>query len=77
MVRQEALVLARRVHEVRLERFGDHGGPMLARALRLPFRTWMNYEAGVTIPAPVILGFIGATGASPEWLPSGHGGKYT
>jgi hypothetical protein len=71
------LDLARRVREVRKELYGEHGGPMLAEALRIPFRTWMNYEEGCTIPAQVILRFIETTQASVEWLLSGKGDKYT
>src|SRR5262245_9293469 len=77
MLRQPTLTLAARVREIRLEQYGEHGGPLLADALGLPFRTWWNYEAGVTIPAPVILRFIEVTGASPEWLLRGEGEKYT
>jgi hypothetical protein len=69
--------LARRVHEVRQERFGDHGVPVLADLLGLPARTWVNYEAGVVVPATTILGFIVITGASPLWLLTGNGAKYT
>jgi hypothetical protein len=77
MQRQANRNLSDRVHEIRLERFGEYGGPMLANAIGLPFRTWMNYEEGVTIPAPVILRFIEVTGASPEWLLKGEGEKYS
>jgi hypothetical protein len=76
MLRRATLDLAGRVREIRLERFGEHGGPMLADALELPFRTWMNYESGVTIPAPVVLRFIEVTGADPRWLLGGEGEKY-
>jgi hypothetical protein len=69
-------VLARRVHEIRRELYGEDGGPRLADVLHLPVRTWENYEAAVTIPAPVILRFIEATGASPRWLLTGQGPKY-
>jgi hypothetical protein len=72
MRRQEALALARRVREVRLERYGERGGPEMARALHVPLRTLLNYEAGVTIPALVILHFIRLTGVSPEWLLGGQ-----
>src|SRR5262245_55513445 len=65
--------LAGRVREIRLELFGENGGPLLAEALGLPCRTWMNYEAGVTIPAAVILRFIEVCGASPHWLLTGEG----
>lgn len=68
--------LAHRVREVRLDLFGEHGGPMLARTLRLPFRTWHNYESGCTIPAQVILRFIEVTDAHPHWLLTGEGAKY-
>lgn len=68
--------LAGRIREIREDLFGLHGGPMLAEALRLPFRTWMNYEDGCTIPAPVILRFIELTRADPHWLLTGEGQKY-
>ena len=68
--------LAGRVRQVRLESFGEHGGPLLAEALRLPYRTWANYEAGVTIPATVILRFIAVTEVCPHWLLTGEGPKY-
>jgi hypothetical protein len=68
--------LARRVREIREELFGVHGGPLLADALRLPFRTWHHYECGCTIPAQVILRFIEETKASPRWLLTGEGDKY-
>ena len=66
-------VLAGRVREIRGRLFGEQGGPRLAEALGLPDRTWRNYEAGVTIPAPVILRFIEVCGASPHWLLTGEG----
>src|SRR4051812_14717283 len=68
--------LAERVREVRTELYGQDGGPELAAALGLPEGTWRNYEAGVTIPAPVILRFIALTGADPAWLLTGRGDRY-
>lgn len=59
-----------------MERFGDHGGPDLARRLNLPARTWYNYETGVTVPAEVLLAFIDETGANPKWLLNGDGPKF-
>jgi hypothetical protein len=53
--------------------FGEHGGPRLAEAFHLPYRTWMNYESGVTIPALLILRLIEISGASPHWLLTGEG----
>lgn len=69
--------LASRVREIREELYGVHGGPVLAESLRLPFRTWHNYESGCTIPAPAILRFIEVTRASPRWLLTGEGDKFT
>ena len=68
--------LARRVREVREDLYGVNGGPLLAGALDLPFRTWHNYETGCTIPAQTILRFIEVTDASPRWLLSGEGARY-
>ncbi len=68
--------LAQRVREIRLERFGENGVPHLAEKLRLPTRTWLNYESGCTIPAEVILRFIDATDVHPHWLLTGEGDRY-
>ena len=68
--------LARRVREIRQELYGDHGGPLLAKALQIPFRTWHHYEGGGTIPADSILRFIEVTDANPHWLLTGEGEKY-
>jgi hypothetical protein len=69
--------LSRRVRAVREEGFGVHGGPLLAEALGIPSGTLANYEAGVVIPAVIILRFIEVTGANPPWLLSGEGERYT
>ena len=68
--------LARRVREIRVALFGVHGGPLLAESLNLPYRTWHNYEAGCTIPAPTLLQFIELTGANPQWLLTGQGERF-
>lgn len=68
--------LARRIREVREELYGEHGGPLVAEALQIPFRTWLNYEKGCTIPAPSILRFIELTSVNPHWLLTGRGEKY-
>lgn len=62
-----------RLRQIRLELFGEHGGPELARRLDLPARTWYNYETGVTVPAEVMLNFIDQTGLNPSWLLTGEG----
>lgn len=68
--------LCRRLRQIRMELYGENGGPMLAEALRLPFRTWVNYEWGVTVPALVVLRFIELTGADPHWLLTGELPRY-
>jgi hypothetical protein len=68
-----ASILARRVQQIRREFVGDDGILSLAEAMQLPARTWENYEAGVMIPAAVILDFIELTGAEPHWLLTGEG----
>src|SRR6516164_11559478 len=68
--------LAERLRSLRAELFGDRGGPELARRLGLPIRTWYNYEAGVTVPAEVILKIIELTSVEPVWLLHGKGPKF-
>jgi hypothetical protein len=70
------LDIAKRLRMIRLELFGEHGGPMLAEALGLPFRTWLNYERGITIPTEVILQFLDLTDVNPRWLLTGGGERY-
>lgn len=60
--------IAARLQQVRLEIYGENGGPLLARRLGIPWRTWAHYEAGVSIPAEVLLQFIELTGVEPRWL---------
>ena len=69
-------VLAQRLKAVRVELFGERGGPELARLLSLPARTWYNYEVGVTVPSEVLLRFIELTSVEPQWLLSGVGDKF-
>jgi len=68
--------LAERLGQLRSELFGERGGPELARRLGIPVRTWYNYEAGVTIPAEVVLKIIELTSVEPMWLLHGAGPKY-
>lgn len=69
-------VLARRLREVRLEMYGEHGGSLMAEALGLPVRTWANYETGVTIHSLVLLRFIEFANVEPRWLLTGKGEKH-
>jgi hypothetical protein len=68
--------LTRRIRDLRVELYGEHGGPLLAEALGIPYRTWSNYETGCTIPAPLILRLIELTRANPHWLLTGRGDRY-
>src|SRR5262245_64114696 len=68
--------LAQRLREVREELFGEDGVPLLAEALHLAARTWRSYEAGVDIPARVLLRFVEISGLSLLWLLTGEGRRY-
>src|SRR3954454_24000307 len=68
--------LAERLSGLRAELFGERGGPELARRIGIPVRTWYNYEAGVTVPAEVVLRGIQLTSLEPTWLLSGKGPKF-
>src|SRR5947209_4854594 len=68
--------VAERLRELRLELYGERGGPELARGLGLPVRTWYNYEAGVTVPAEVILRLIEITRVEATWLLHGLGPRF-
>ncbi len=72
----ENIALAARVRAIRCDRYGEHGGFLMADELGLLLKTWACYEAGCTIPAPVILRFIEVTGANPTWLLTGEGERY-
>src|ERR1700734_1000050 len=65
--------VAERLRELRVELFGDRGGPELARRLGLPVRTWYNYEAGVTVPAEGVLRLIEQTHVEATGLLPGGG----
>ena len=67
--------LVDRIRQVREERYGDRG-EVLAEELGLPWRTWCNYESGCTLPATVLLEFIGLTRAHPHWLLTCEGARY-
>jgi Peptidase S24-like len=70
------LALAERLASLRSELFGERGGPEMARRLGIPVRTWYNYEAGVTVPAEVILKIIELTSIEPSYLLHGKGPKF-
>ena len=68
--------LSERLRSIRTELFGDRGGSEMARRLGIPVRTWYNYEAGVTVPAEILLKFLELTGVDPLWLLHGQGSKF-
>jgi hypothetical protein len=69
-------VLAGRLREVRLDLYGEHGGPLLAEALQIPTSTWLRYESGTPIPGLVLLRFMEVVGVEGHWLLTGEGPKY-
>jgi hypothetical protein len=73
----DALIL--RIVEIRIELYGAgrSGVEAIAVSLSLPSRTWANYEAGVTMPATVMVHFLVITGVNPCWLLSGSGERYS
>jgi len=73
---REKCSLAERLRAIRAELFGERGGPELARRLGIPVRTWYNYEAGVTVPAEVVLRIIQLTSLEPAWLLTGKGPRF-
>jgi hypothetical protein len=68
--------VADRLRDLRTELFGERGGPELARQLGLPVRTWYNYEAGVTVPAEIVLRLIELTSVEASWLLHGTEPKF-
>ncbi len=72
----ECSTLPERIRAIRIDLFGESGGPLLARLLRIPDRTLERFETGGPIPAEIILMLIEVTGANPRWLQSGEGERY-
>lgn len=68
--------LAARVRETRIALYGEHGGPLMAEAMGVTFRTLHAYELGKQIPATFILKFIELTGVDPHWLLTGQGSQF-
>jgi hypothetical protein len=72
----ENSALSDRVRIVRTVLFGERGGPILARRLRVPQRTLARMEEGRPIAGELILKLIEVTGANPHWLLYGEGEKF-
>jgi hypothetical protein len=69
-------ILASRLREIRVEKFGDGGAATLSQVLNIPARTWEHFENGVMIPGSILLQFIVLTGVEPHWLLTGTGERY-
>jgi hypothetical protein len=69
--------LAARLREVREDLYGEYGSQFLADELRIPLRTWLNYESGVVMPAETVLRLIDLARINPSWLLTGQGPKYS
>jgi hypothetical protein len=69
--------LGRRLREVRIDLHGDWppGLAVLSSLLSIRPWNWLIYEAGATIPAAILLGFLDLTDVDPEWLRTGEGGR--
>jgi hypothetical protein len=72
----EPSALSHRIHTVRLQLYGECGGPILAQLLGIPQRRLTRIEAGGPIPAEILLKLIDVTGVNPGWLLSGEGERY-
>jgi hypothetical protein len=68
--------LGNRLREIREDLYGTFGAELLAKALDIPTRTWLNYEAGVVVPALIVLRLQVLSGVSAQWLLDGEGEKY-
>jgi hypothetical protein len=73
---QAKQALAQRIIKLRIDLFGEHGKPEMARRLGIPVRSWYNYEEGVTIPGELLLKLIELTCVEPLWLLYGTGPMY-
>ena len=72
-----AALLRDRLRLIRIELFGDDGIGELAARLGIAASVWHHYETEAdSMPAPLLLRFIDATGASAEWLLHGTGRRY-
>jgi hypothetical protein len=68
--------IAARLRDVREDMYGEHGAQFMADALGIAVRTWTNYEAGVVMPAKIVLQVIDTMQVNPSWLLTGRGEKY-
>lgn len=68
--------LGGRLRSIREEIYGKHGAPMLAEALGITSRGWLEAESQGEIAPDILLRFLVLTGAHPHWLLTGVGPVY-
>ncbi len=68
--------LGTRLRTIRQDVYGQHGAPMLAAALGLTSRAWLQAEMQGDLASDVLLRFLVLTGAHPHWLLTGVGPVY-
>jgi hypothetical protein len=74
--RRQQLELADRLREIREDVCGEHGGRVLADALKIPTQTWLGYESGVGVPVKILLELMVMARVDHHWLLTGQGQKY-
>jgi hypothetical protein len=65
-----------RLRAVRIETYGEHGGPVLAENLGISTFAWMSYESGEPVPGWVVLRLIEVAKVEALWLLTGEGRRY-
>ena len=73
---RQRVELGERLREVREDLYGQDGSRFLADALGIPMQTWLNYEAGVTVPAEIVLQLQVLASVNAGWLLTGDEEKY-
>ena len=68
--------LSERICAVRMDLFGECGGPVLARRMGIPLRLLARMEAGSPFPGLLVLKLIEVTGVNSLWLLSGEGERF-
>jgi len=68
--------LGTRLRQVASELHGEQGTKIVAGIMSIPVRTLENFERGIALPAEILLSFIAATGADPDWLRTGKGAMF-
>jgi hypothetical protein len=72
----ESSTLSERIGAVRMDLFGECGGPVLARRVGIPQRLLARMEAGSPFPGLLVLKLIEVTGVNSQWLLSAEGERF-